>query len=294
MSVIEMSPENSQDASATPTTGVLGEPPTRRVRSMPVPFLLITGGKGGVGKTTLAANLGVHLARGGHRVLLVDLDLGLADLDLVLSLRPRRTVEDAMAGKCTFSDCLVEGPGGLSLLPAASGDRQLVATDAERRNRLLVGLAELAADFDVVIGDGASGIGPDVMTFAAVADRVLLVTTPELPAVTDAFGLIKAMDSWSRECEEEVPTPSLVINLCAGYEEAQATAQRLKKVCERFLARSPRSAGWLPRAASIGRSGAGGDPFVLGEHKSLASNCLHQLAGRLTRLWEGPAAATGR
>jgi flagellar biosynthesis protein FlhG len=267
---------------------------TQGVRSLPVPFLLITGGKGGVGKTTLAANLSVHLARGGHRVLLVDLDLGLADLDLVLSLRPRRTLEDAMSGKCSFADCLVEGPGGLMLLPAASGDRQLVGTDEQRRNRLLAGLAEIAGDFDVVIGDGASGIGPDVLTFAAVADRVLLVTTPELPAVTDAFGLIKAMDSWSRESGAEVPTPSLIINLASSFEEAQATAVRLKQVCERFLARSPRSAGWLPKAASIGRSGAGGAPFALGEHKSLATNCLHQLGARLTRLWEGPLAASGR
>ena len=267
--------------------------PENPVRSTRTPFLLITGGKGGVGKTTLAANLGVHLSRAGHRTLLVDLDLGLADLDLVLSLRPRRNVEDAIAGRCSFEDCLVEGPAGVQLLPAASGSRALVSSDETRRHSLLSGLDELAKGFDVVIGDGSSGIGPDVMTFVPVADRVLVVTTPELPAITDAFGLIKAMDSWSRESGEEIPTPQVVVNLCAGLEEAEATALRLKTVCERFLARSPRFAGWLPRAANVGRSGAGGPPFALDSHKSLARNCLQQLGRRLARLWEVPATASG-
>ncbi len=244
------------------------------------PFLLLTGGKGGVGKTTVAAELGIELAKLDRRVLLVDLDLGLANLDIVLGVQAGRTVEDALAGRCTFEDCVVRGPSGVHVLPAGSGNAAMGLPDEQRRAQLLIALRRLADDYDVVLGDSAAGIGPDVLGFAAVADRVFVVTTPAATALTDAYGLIKALDTWGRESGKEVPTPELVLNLVDGLEEAEATANKLRRVCERFLCRRPHLAGWLPRIkAPRGRGVA-----RQASSNSLHSHCLRQLAARVSRL----------
>lgn len=251
------------------------------------PLVLLTGGKGGVGKTTIAANLSVHLARAGVRVLLVDLDLGLANLNVLLRLSPTLTLEDWLEGRKDIAACVVPGPGGVAVLPAGSGTADMARGDASRRARLFDGLAELSADYDLVIGDAAAGIGPDVLAFGCAADRVLAVTTPEPPALTDAYGVVKALATRSGELGVDVPTPDLVVNLARGAEEASEVARKLGAVCERFLSRSPRLAGWLPRGAEVLRSVTGQRPFVLAEPRSLAAQCAGQLADRLWRSFPG-------
>ncbi len=231
-------------------------------RAEVAPFVLVSGGKGGVGKTTLAANLAIDMARGGRRVLLVDLDLGLADVGVLLDLSAGAHVEDALDGIVPFADCVARGPHGLDVLPASSGSEAMAALDSERRAKLLAGLALLSCNYDVVIGDGAAGIGPDALAFAAAADHVLVVTTPEMPALTDAYGLFKALDGYGARTGTEIPTPEVVVNLAAGVEEGRAIAARLRSVCERFLARSPRQAGWLPRSRFVARRGLRQRPFA--------------------------------
>jgi flagellar biosynthesis protein FlhG len=248
------------------------------------PIVLVTGGKGGVGKTLLASNLGIELARRGRRVLLADLDLGLANLDVSLRLAPRRNVEDALRGRCTFKECVVPGPHGVDLLPASSGTIAMARLEREERERLLRGLTELARDYEILLADGAAGIGPDVLAFAAAADHVLLVTTPDAAALTDAYGLLKALHVFGEETGREVATPELVVNQAGDLGEAERTLARLRAVCERFLARSPQSAGWLPAAIEIARSARTREPFALGGGESLAHGCLRQLASRLERL----------
>lgn len=269
------------------TTLGLGAPLAEETTPTVTPLLLFTGGKGGVGKTTLTADLGIALARAGKRVLLVDLDLGLANLDVVLRVRSDRTVEDALEGRCAFEDCVIRGPEGVYLLPAGSGNAKMGAPDRARRAALLEGLSRLAPDYDVLLADSAAGIGHDVLAFAAAADHVFVVTTPNPAALTDAYGLIKAIDTWGRDSESEVPTPELVINQVSGLEQAEATAARLRAVCEHFLCRRPRTAGWLPASEAVGRgpllSGAG-------DRKSLYYNCLCRLTSRVSRLLGGAAA----
>lgn len=262
--------------------------PRTRARA---PIVLITGGKGGVGKTLLAANLGIELARRGRKVLLADLDLGLANLDVALRIAPRRNVEDALRGRCSLAECVVAGPHGVDLLPASSGTRAMAQLSSEERERLFRGLAELAAQYELLIADGAAGIGPDVLAFAAAADHVLLVTTPDATALTDAYGLIKALHVYGEETGREVATPELVVNQAADLGEAERTLARLRAVCERFLARSPQSAGWLPSAVEIARSARTQAPFAARPGEGLAHGCLRQLASRLERLC--PAARGG-
>lgn len=255
------------------------------------PLLLFTGGKGGVGKSTLVANLGVHLAREGMRVLVVDLDLALANLDVMLAVHPAHTIGEALAGDCDLADCLVPGPSGVELLPAGSGEHALGRLDARQRARLVEELTELSRDYDVVLADSAAGIGPDVLAFAAAADHVFVVTTPQPSALTDAYGLIKAIDGWARDAGREVPTPELVLNQVSGLEEAERLAHRLSGACQRFLCRSPRLAGWLPTSLGVEQAEHARRPFAEGAPKSLAMNCLRRLGARVRRLVPAQPAA---
>lgn len=254
----------------------------------PAPFVLVTGGKGGVGKTVTAANLGVHLASAGRRVLLVDLDVGLANLDVVLQLEDGPTVEDALAGRCNFADCVRAGPGGVRVLPAGSGSAAMGRDDEGRHRRLLAGIARLAPDYELVLADSAAGIGPDVLTTACAADLVLVVTTPDPAALADAYGLIKALDGHARAAGIEVPTPELFVNLADGLAEAEATAARLRRTCERFLARSPRMAGWLPRQAAVRTACRERRPFAGHSRNTLTGHCLRRLSDRIERRFEDP------
>lgn len=248
---------------------------------LPAPFVLVTGGKGGVGKSTLAANLALSVAREGRRVLLVDLDLGLGDLETLLSLPSGPSLEEALDG-AGLEAALRRGPLGLDVLPAANGSEELARNDPDVRARLLAALAELAGRYELVIGDSAAGIGPDVLAFACSADRVLVTTTPEVAALTDAYGLIKALDRYGARTGVDVPTPELVINLAGDVAEADGLARKLRSICERFLCRSPRQAGWLPRSTAIAAAAGRGRPFAL-EAEGLEVLCLRQLGARLGR-----------
>jgi len=251
---------------------------------LPVPFVLVTGGKGGVGKTTVCANLGVQLATSGLRVLMVDLDLGLANLDLALGLETGATLEDALEQGIDLTDCVREGPAGVHVLPAGSGNERMGRLDAGRRAKLVEALAGLSLEYDLVVGDSAAGIGPDVLAFAAIADRVLLVTTPDLAALTDAYGVIKAMDQLGVRTGADIPTPEVIVNQSRDIEEGQAIARKLRSISERFLCRSPRQAGWIPRSKVVAESLTRRAPFALGPRKALEKLCLEQITGRLSRL----------
>ncbi len=261
-------------------------------QALRAPFVLVTGGKGGVGKTTVCANLGVQLAGQGHSVLMVDLDLGLSNLGLFLGIQAEKTIEDALDGRCSFEDCVQEGPEGVKLLAAANGSESLTALDSETRQRLIAGIAELSAQYDVVLGDSAAGVGSDVLHFASMADRVLVVTTPEVAALTDAYGLIKAIDGFGSRAMVDIPTPELVVNQCSGVEEGQDIARKLRQVCERFLARTPRQAGWIPRSRSVAQAAQRSTPFVGAKRRGLEQLCLRQIAGRF-RVLVGQSVPTG-
>lgn len=264
-----------------------------RKRAGSPPFVLFSGGKGGVGKTLLAANAAIALARRGRRVLLVDLDLGLADLDVLLGITPTRTVEDALAGRAALADCVVRGPAGIAVLGASSGSIAMSRLEPAQRARFFTELFELARGYELVIGDSAAGIGPEVLDACVLADHVFVVTTPDPAALTDAYGLIKALHAWSLEQERDVPTPELLVNQSRSLDEAETSASKLRAVCERFLSRSPRSAGWMPSSPAVSQSAARRRPFALDPDGGLPWSCLARLATRVERLCLGPALAAG-
>ncbi len=261
------------------------DPALPGLQSPACPFVVVTGGKGGVGKTTVAANLGVSLAKGRALgdPLLVDLDFALANLDVVLGLRPERNLGDFFSRTHGIEECLHEGPSGLKILPAASGSLEWARPDQARRQRLIEALVDHSPSCGVLVGDSAAGIGPDVLDFALLADRVLVVTTPDPAAVTDAYGVIKALDALSRERECELPTPQVFVNLAGDAAQAREVALRLGEVCQRFLARSPQLIGWMPSSRALRRAAALQRPVVESDPRCSASQAIDRLAARLGR-----------
>jgi flagellar biosynthesis protein FlhG len=244
-------------------------------------IVYVTGGKGGVGKTVISAHLCARLAADGARVLLVDLDLGLADADVLLRHCSALGLLDALRDGVDLSACVARTEYGFDLLAGIAGDSAWSALDLEQRRWLIEGLRSLALDYDLVIADGSPGIGDDVLSFAQAADRVLLVTTPDPLALADAYGLLKALHQRSETSDPEIPTPEIVVNRARDLAEAEHTAKRLRTVAERFLARSPRWAGWLPEARAMSQACKVRSGLVDEVQRTSAEACLAELARRL-------------
>lgn len=247
------------------------------------PIVYVTGGKGGVGKTVLCVNLCTALARRGARVLLVDLDLGAADADVLLRHSGARGLYHVLAEGARLADCTNTTVHGFDFVAGVAGERDWAALDDDVRARLVRALRDAARGYDLVVLDGSPGIGADVLALAAEADSVLLVTTPEPSALTDAYGLLKALHERSEALDPEIPTPEVVVNRARDLSEAESTAARLRDVAQRFLTRSPRWAGWLPESGAVTESCRDQRPFAADARASSVHSALDALAARFAR-----------
>jgi flagellar biosynthesis protein FlhG len=240
--------------------------------------LVIASGKGGVGKSNLSANLAVALGERGARVLLVDADLAQASLDLLLGLHPRFDLQHVLSGEKSMEDIRVEGPRGVTLIPASSGVPDLAELDDYRRECLLRSLGNVDRDVDVILIDVASGVSRQVTAFCLSGDEVLIVTTPEMPAFSDAYGLIKLLS------QQGLTRPlRLLVNLATTPEEAEETAHRIRLVSRRFLSLEIESWGYVPYDPAVGRAVRLQEPVVSAFPHSPAAIAYRALA---ERVWE--------
>lgn len=152
-----------------------------------------TGGKGGVGKTNCVINVGIALAKSGKSVLILDADLGLANVDIMLGIRPNRTISDVIFGDASLEEVMVAGPHGLSIIPAASGVEQICRLTESDRLKLFHAIEEVAAHFDYLLIDTQAGIGSDVVFFNTAATEIVCVITADPTSLTDAYALIKIL-----------------------------------------------------------------------------------------------------
>ena len=162
--------------------------PTNGLRS-----IAVTSGKGGVGKTSLVANLAFLLGEMGTRVLVLDADMGLANIDVLLGLSPQYTLKDFLDGTLALRDILIEGPGAMKILPAGSGVLELTDLNREQRLSLVGEINALGRDHDLLLIDTAAGVSSNVLHFNALAEEVIVVVTPQPASITDAYALIKLM-----------------------------------------------------------------------------------------------------
>ncbi len=208
--------------------------------------IAIASGKGGVGKTNVVANLAIALRRRGQRVIVIDADLGLANLDTLLGVNPRATLRHVLHGECTIQDVLVEGPAGIHLVPAASGFEDLTQLTHAQRLLLLEQVDSLDGAFDILLLDTGAGISANVLFFASAAQETMVVVTPEPTALTDAYALVKVLST--RYAEQHF---AVLVNMARGEFEAKRTFTHLSRVAERFLHVSLHYLGYVPFDAEV-------------------------------------------
>ncbi len=258
----------SHDLAVTHATALSSRPVARVVA--------ITSGKGGVGKTNFSSNLAITLAARGQRVILVDADLGLANVHVVLGIMPRFHLEHVMQGEKTLKEVLYPGPGGIHIIGGGSGLTELANLDEARRSQFIQSLSELDSLADVVLLDTGAGLSHNVMSFLCAVDEVIVVTTPEPTAITDAYATIKVLSQENPRAQQR-----LVINMAQSEADAQAVAQRLQGIARRFLNRDLDCLGYLPHDAAVSRAVRAQQPFTLFQPNTPAARAIVQIAARL-------------
>ena len=255
--------------------------------AQPVRVIAVTGGKGGVGKTSVAVNLATALAARSRRVVLLDGDLGLANADVFLGLSPRYTLAHVLAGERTLDEILVEAPQGFKLIPAAAGAADLAQLGPAEHLGLIRAFSSLAARLDVLIVDTAAGLSHSVLQFSQAAQQVMVVMCDEPASITDAYALIKVLSR--NHGVERFRILANQIRLPGGGRELY---QRLERVAARFLDVTLEYAGEIPDDDCLRRSVRGQRPVLDEYPSSPAARAFKKLAAHADS-WPVPAGPRG-
>lgn len=247
-------------------------------------ILAVTSGKGGVGKSTLTANLGICLAKTGRRVLLMDCDFGLANLDVVMGVRATKNLQHVVAGEVAMPDALTPAPGNTFLLAGGSGVLDLVNLDYNKLRAMGAGFDELSKRFDYVLLDTAAGVAEGVLSMLAAADEVLLVMTFDPSSVLDAYATIKLL--LERKPDAVI---RLIINSAPSQEEGRALYARFATVLKLQSEAKVSYLGTVRRDEAVSEATRARSPFVLKEGGSAATDDLHAIASLIAQTPINPA-----
>ena len=212
----------------------------------PVQVVAVTGGKGGVGKSNVAINLSLALAETGRRVALLDADLGLANVDILLGLSPKRNLEDVLSGECTLQDIMVTGPGGIKVIPASSGTQAMVNLNTHEHAGLIHAFSEISHQIDVLVIDTAAGISDTVVSFTRAAQEIIVVVCDEPSSITDAYALIKLLNR-----EYGVHRFRVLANMTRTQQEGRNLFDKLSNATDRFLDVALLYIGQIPYDESV-------------------------------------------
>ncbi|MEM0911020.1 MAG: MinD/ParA family protein [Pseudomonadota bacterium] len=199
-------------------------------RAKKTKVIAVSGGKGGVGKTNLSLNLAISSAKRGQKVLILDADLGLANIDVMLGLRVERNLSHVLSGECTLDDVLVTGPHGVKIAPATSGTKTMSQLSAREHAGLIRAFGELQTPVDMLLVDTAAGISDMVVSFSRASQDVIIVVCDEPTSLTDAYALIKILNR-----EHGVFRFKVVANMVRSDREGKELFSKLSKVTGRFL-----------------------------------------------------------
>lgn len=248
----------------------------------------VTSGKGGVGKTNFSVNLAVSLAQQGKRVVLIDADLGLANVDVVLGLTPQKNLFHLFHDGANMHDILFPTPYGFSILPASSGMSEMLALSTGQKLELLEAVDILEDQLDYLLVDTGAGINDNVLYFNLAAQERLVVLTPEPTSLTDAYALIKVL-----KLNHGVEHFKVLVNMAADGKSAKEMFSRLYQACDHFLSGvSLDFAGFIPRDPQVRKAVVQQKPFCIVNPDSSASLAVQQVA-RTIQTWEVPESLDG-
>jgi flagellar biosynthesis protein FlhG len=250
-----------------------------------VKTLAVASGKGGVGKTNVVINLAVAASRLGKKVIILDADLGLSNVDVMLQLAPRYNIQHVLSGEKSLAEIMADGPHGIKVLPASSGVQELTSLDEFQRLKIMEEFDAYTGDFDLLIIDTAAGISENVAFFCVAAQETVIVTSPEPTALTDAYALIKVL--FTRYQEREF---SIMVNSVRGPEEAYDVFKRLMMVTGKFLNVSLNYLGYIPFDGSIRKAVRAQRPFI---DMFPSSDASRQVCGMAEKIMESNGKVKG-
>lgn len=258
-------------------------PPAKQkqvIRSKVLPEIItITSGKGGVGKTNIAVNLGILLSRRKQRVLIMDADLHLGKLDIILGITPRYTLSELMDGSRSMEEIILRHPSGIDILPATSGELSLLDADTHMLKVLADSFASIQARYDYLFVDTGAGVSSTVLTMALGADKVILVITPEPASISDVYAMVKVIRSKS----PELPL-ILIPNRVKSMEDGLQLHKKFNLVTQKFLRASVIYGGSVVEDAAVSQAVIRQRPFVMEFPKCQASYNLQLICHRLLKL----------
>ncbi|MEN8177564.1 MAG: MinD/ParA family protein [Pseudomonadota bacterium] len=259
----------------------------RMVEPKPVRVIAVTGGKGGVGKTNVSVNLGIGLAELGRRVMLLDADLGLANIDVVLGLHAKYNLSHVMSGECTLEEVLVDGPKGMRVVPGASGLQKMAELSPAEHAGLIHAFSEVASDVDVLMIDTAAGISDLVVSFSRAAQEQIVVVCDEPASITDAYAIIKLLNR-----EHGVSQFRILSNMVKSVQEGRDLYNKMCRVTDQYLDVMLSYMGSVPYDEQLRKAVKGQRPVVEAYPRSRVAQAFKNLAKKADN-WPVPTGVSG-
>lgn len=253
----------------------------------PVQVIAVTGGKGGVGKSNVSVNLSIALAEMGRRVVLLDADLGLANIDVLLGITSKNNISNVLSGEVSLREVMVNGPGGIRIIPAASGTQEMAQLDPREHAGLIRAFSSIADQLDVLVIDTAAGIGDGVVSFVKAAQEAMIVVTDEPTSITDAYALIKLLNR-----DHGVFRFRVLANMVKTSQDGHNLFAKLTKVTDRFLDVALQYVGCIPFDESVKRSVQRQRAVIEAYPRAKASLAYKSLAKKVDS-WPLPTTARG-
>jgi len=258
-----------------------------KARLRPVKVIAVTGGKGGVGKSNVAVNLAVALSQLNHKVMLLDADLGLANVDIMLGLKTKQNLADVLEGKCELKDIVLQGPHGLQIVPASSGTKNMAELSSVQHAGIIQAFSDIGKDIDYLIIDTAAGITDMVVNFIQAAQDVLAVVCDEPTSITDAYALMKVLNR-----DHKIVRFHVLANMVKTSQEGRDLFATLSSVCNRFLDVTLNYLGSIPFDDNVRNSVRKQKPLLDAFPRSPAAIAIKSLAKKVQK-WPMPTDASG-